>query len=826
MPVLTCEHLLAELKRAPLLTAAQLARVEEAVRQGAHPPNAVVQHLVAKGWLTAFQGEALLSGRPASALSIGPYLLLDRLGEGGMGAVFKARHRRLDRVDAVKVIRADKVASKVIARRFLREIRLTSTLAHPHVVRAIDAGHAGRQLYLATEFVKGEDLGSTVRRHGPLSVADACLVMYQTALALQHVHEHGLVHRDVKPSNLMREESTRAVKLLDLGLSGFHRPTDGGSFEGTLTADGVMLGTPDFMAPEQAQNPHRVDIRADLYGLGCTCYFLLTGRPPYLGSSVDKLIAHATAPIPPLNLPGGPAPAALAAVVGRLMAKRPEDRYPTPNALIEALLTLRPGQSPPSAETSSYATDTLVCPAIDEWQSEFDQLVSQDRSYSSPPALSGHRKTLPVRSRWGLIALAFAAAVCVATVAAVVGSSRGRVAPVDSAQHATHAPAEEAPADELRALRTALNTQGEDRDRLRSRVLEFRARHPGTPLAAAAAGILRKLPSPPDRLAPPPDPRTRTPLVKVCDSGAPVVGLGFIPADSKLFVLRQGAAAEEWDVLTGKETGRLKGLSVADRDSVSMAQDGTLVALGESGGKLLIVRGSDGFGQVRPVSLGTGLEVRVVGACPDGKTAVVGFTSPDERLGRVDLESGRLLGRVEHRSVGVRSVVVSPDGGSCLVTGDDDVVRVFSTSTGEQAAAFEPVAGLHTPQTAVFGPESQRLYVSGIETGVGRFSTGSRGAALRYEVPARSRRAVNWLNPWRIRLQFVPPSCLAVSADEAAVAVGARTGEVQLFAAASGKPTHGFLLPGSVCALAFSTSGRALAVALDGGAVYLIPIKG
>jgi serine/threonine protein kinase len=418
MTILTPESLLTDLKVVPLLTPEQLARVEAAARRGTYPTERMVLRLIEKGWLTPYQGDTLLAGR-ATSLRFGPYILLDRLGEGGMGVVFKARHQRLGRVDALKVIRADKVASKVVARRFLREIRLTSSLEHPNIVRAIDAGQVGRQFYLATEFVQGEDLFCVVMRSGPLSLADACLAVYQVTLALQHIHERGLVHRDIKPSNLMRENATRAVKLLDLGLTGFHRDPDPGSQPGILTSDGVLLGTPDFMAPEQARTPHDVDIRADLYALGGTLFFLLTGRVPYPGSSVDKLLAHASAPVPELHLVTGPAPPAVSAIIARLMAKRPEDRYQTPREVTDALLALRPGETPTSIEVASDElsfSDTPPPPA-DEWRSEFDQLLALDGSNLHPVVrpTTPHNGSDPVLM-WVFILVTSALTITIATL--------------------------------------------------------------------------------------------------------------------------------------------------------------------------------------------------------------------------------------------------------------------------------------------------------------------------------------------------------------------------------------------------------------------------
>ncbi len=376
MAAQTSHTLLAELRRLKLLTDEAAARVSAA---RAARVDQLARLLVEAG-LTRFQARIALSGQ-ASRLVFGPYILLDKIGEGGMGVVYKVRHARLGRIDALKVLRTDKVGSKTVAKRFLREIQLTSSLEHPHIVRAYDAGTVGKQLYLATEFVNGTDLATHVQTRGPLSVADACLVVYQTALALRQVHEKGLVHRDLKPSNLIRDHATRAVKLLDLGLSGFSRTVADPGTGLTLTRDGVLLGTPDFMAPEQVQNPHAVDIRADLYSLGCTFYFLLTGKPPYSGTPVEKMYYHGFAPPPILALPQGLVPpAGLSEILSRLMAKRPEDRYQTPQALMEALLALRPGSASHSG-TMTHSVTVATPPPLEELPSgQFEHLLSHHGS--------------------------------------------------------------------------------------------------------------------------------------------------------------------------------------------------------------------------------------------------------------------------------------------------------------------------------------------------------------------------------------------------------------------------------------------------------------
>jgi formylglycine-generating enzyme required for sulfatase activity len=248
---------------------------------------------------------------------VGPYLLLAKLGEGGMGAVYRARHERLGKVFALKVLppgRRDPARET----RFEREMRAVGRLEHPHIVRATDAGEDRGVPFLAMELIDGIDLSRLVRRRGPLRPAEACEAIRQAALALAHAHDRGLIHRDVKPSNLLLTSDGK-VMLLDLGLAlaagdpveplGGARgeaPTEVGHV--TLTETGMAVGTRDYMAPEQATAPHAVDARADVYGLGATLHFLLTGRPPR-----DP----------------APRPVGLAALLDRMLAPDPADRFQT-----------------------------------------------------------------------------------------------------------------------------------------------------------------------------------------------------------------------------------------------------------------------------------------------------------------------------------------------------------------------------------------------------------------------------------------------------------------------------------------------------------------
>lgn len=267
---------------------------------------------------------------------LGPYVLLRRVGEGVTGRVFEARHRLMDRVAAVKVLRKKWLAYPTLVSRFRREIRAAAQLDHPNLVGVYDAGRGAGTYFLVMEYVRGIDLFQLVQRCGPLSFAQACDYVAQAALGLQHLHEHGYVHRDVKPSHLLVTPAG-VVKLIDLSIT---RPkaAAGDAPSAPLTETGVFLGTPDFTAPEQTQDARRAGPRADLYSLGATLYYLLTGQVPFPGGTPgEKLSRHRLEKPLPLQGLRPDVPPSLAAVVYHLMAKRPEDRYQTPAELVAAL---------------------------------------------------------------------------------------------------------------------------------------------------------------------------------------------------------------------------------------------------------------------------------------------------------------------------------------------------------------------------------------------------------------------------------------------------------------------------------------------------------
>jgi WD40 repeat protein len=271
---------------------------------------------------------------PAGLADHPRYEVLGALGSGGMGAVYRARHRLMDRVVALKVIGGRLTASPAAVERFRREVQAAARLKHANIVAAYDADEAGGTHFLVMELVEGVSLARLVETDGPLSVREACICARQAALGLQHAYEKGMVHRDIKPHNLMRTPDGW-IKILDFGLA---RLVSESLAAGALTREGAVLGTPDYLAPEQAHDAHSADVRADVYGLGCTLYFLLTGQPPFPGDSLmQKLTAHLHATPWPLHEIRPDVPVALSHVVARMLAKRPEDRYQTPAEVAAAL---------------------------------------------------------------------------------------------------------------------------------------------------------------------------------------------------------------------------------------------------------------------------------------------------------------------------------------------------------------------------------------------------------------------------------------------------------------------------------------------------------
>jgi serine/threonine-protein kinase len=337
-------ELLRELGALGLLSPGQARQVADSPNP-CDDPAECARRLVEAGLLTALQARQVLAGKGRKLL-VGPYVLLEEIGRGGMATVYRAEHRLMKRVVALKVAshKSSRHHRSTIRTRFRREVEATGRLHHPNIAAAYDAGQSRGRWYLAMEYVSGTDLERMVHNGGSLSVALACEVVRQAAEALRYIHERGLIHHDIKPSNLMLAAPGVSVKLLDLGLA---RRTDRSS-----GGDDEPCGTPDYLAPECANDPRRADSRSDLYSLGCTFYFLLTGQVPYPGGSwSEKLLRHHLDSPAPVRELRPEVPEDIARIVERMMARDPAQRCPTASAVLASLAAVGTG-----ATTREHAT--------------------------------------------------------------------------------------------------------------------------------------------------------------------------------------------------------------------------------------------------------------------------------------------------------------------------------------------------------------------------------------------------------------------------------------------------------------------------------------
>ena len=305
------------------------------------PPTVklLATELVRRGGLTKYQAGRIAAGR-STGLVLGKYVIQDKIGEGGMGEVFVAEHRRMKRPVVVKVLPESATTSDDSILRFQREVEAAARLSHPNIVTAFDADEEDGVHFLVMEYVDGEPLGELADRKGPLAIDLVLSCILQAALGLEYAHKTGIIHRDIKPNNLLIDR-TGAVKILDMGLARF----DDGLGTPTLPEDGLtqqnqILGTVEYMSPEQVDDSTNADPRSDLYSLGCTLYRLLVGEPPYQGETLVKtLLAHRTKPIPSIRAARDDAPDWLDRVLRRMLAKSPGDRYQSMTDLILELET-------------------------------------------------------------------------------------------------------------------------------------------------------------------------------------------------------------------------------------------------------------------------------------------------------------------------------------------------------------------------------------------------------------------------------------------------------------------------------------------------------
>ncbi|QEG24382.1 serine/threonine protein kinase [Mariniblastus fucicola] len=322
-------------------------------------------HLIESGVITSWHAEKLLAGK-YKGFFLDKYKLLGHLGTGGMSSVYLAESKNTRQKRAIKVLPKKKVSDKSYLDRFYREGKAAASLDHPNIVRVYDINNSGDTHYMVMEYVQGADLYETVRDNGPMPIDDAVDAIIQSAEGLLHAHEKEMVHRDVKPANLLRTESG-SIKILDLGLALFN--TEGEESLTVLYNEKVM-GTADYLSPEQAVNSHEVDHRADIYSLGCTLYFLLTGRPPFdKGTLAQRIAMHQTKEPDSILESREDCPQGLVDICTKMMRKNPDDRFADCNEVMLALRQFRDSPDtfkldlpPPTPvarqESASKETDT------------------------------------------------------------------------------------------------------------------------------------------------------------------------------------------------------------------------------------------------------------------------------------------------------------------------------------------------------------------------------------------------------------------------------------------------------------------------------------
>jgi serine/threonine protein kinase len=406
------DHFLQVLQRSGLVERSRLDALLEAQKSAPTDAGSLAALLVRDGILTSFQARQLLAGKSQGFTILGKYKILDILGTGGMGKVYLCEHMMLRRLVAVKVLPQTKTASPTAVERFYREARAVAALDHPNIVRCFDVDRDGAVHFMVMEYVDGVGLDNLVQHHGPLSAPRMAHYIRQAALGLQHAHEAGWVHRDIKPGNILLDRSG-VVKLLDLGLARLF--ADVGDNLTQQHNERAVLGTADYIAPEQAVSSHEVDIRADIYSLGCTAYFLVAGRAPFReGTIAQKLIWHQVREPESLSHLKPETPAELVAVVQRMLAKDPGQRFQTPADVVAALEPWTTTPIPPPSDAEMPRADASSFSAVsdhsvidsDLWISPTAPPASQVSRWRSDPSgtgqtLSGRRAPTPTPSSEG-----------------------------------------------------------------------------------------------------------------------------------------------------------------------------------------------------------------------------------------------------------------------------------------------------------------------------------------------------------------------------------------------------------------------------------------
>ncbi|MCI0378603.1 MAG: serine/threonine protein kinase [Gemmataceae bacterium] len=728
MAVLTQAVLVERLCRSKLLEPDQVRELH-ALEPAFKEPRQLAQEVIRRDWLTAYQINQIAQGK-SNDLIVGDYLILERLGEGGMGQVFKARQlKNLQRTVALKVVRKDYVNNPRVIKRFQREINANGLLSHPNIVHAYDADEINGTLYIAMEFVEGIDLSRLVKKEGPLQVLQACDYIRQAALGLQHAHERGMVHRDIKPANLLVTRPTDKrnsgllprphsvplpygrgsdgprpsnaasnveypwgiVKILDMGLARWSDPDTGQSVT-HLTQMGTVMGTPDYIAPEQASNSRTSDIRADLYSLGCTLYFLLSGQPPFPeGGLLEKLLQHQQDEPKPVeqvrraslqaigsnfgNFGQWRVPGEVCAVLAKLLAKYPKDRVQTPAELAEALaqmperLTNAPVALSPDG-TWAKSTPALI-PQTATLALEPNPLAVQSEHEAIVAITPKSARKTPWRwqRRWVAAAIVGGALFAAFVLAQLGKRDRPLAGPpsgTDVKSVLQTEPPEEAQWKKL--LHKAQQKRPADLDELRQELVRFRAEYFHGTHAQDVPALLASLPSAFDAMQ-----RDKIDRNQWFDwQPKEVVGV-----------------LGEWRWLkTGKNEARYM-------HSLAVSPDGRWVVSGSPDG---MIRAWDVATGSEHKTFAHSRQVFRVAFSPDGRTFATASYDGTSKL--FDVRTRTLMYTLDKadREVDkdrlrmITSVAFSPDGTLLATAGFDGVVRLWDPMSGQEKK-FPTLAG-------------------------------------------------------------------------------------------------------------------------------------
>jgi serine/threonine protein kinase len=411
------EKIISSLTECGLMSTAEVEKFIESLPAESRPTTGkeLAESLYRRKKLTKFQVQAVYQGK-TRGLVMGNYVVLDRLGKGGMGQVYKARHRVMERVVAIKVLPSEATKSEEAVKRFQREVKAMARLSHRNIVTSHDADEHKGMHFLVMEYVEGKDLALLVKERGPLSLRQAVECVLQAARGLDYAHQQGIVHRDVKPQNIILDHAG-TIKILDMGLARIRVDMENETFASlaSLTQTGQVMGTVDYMSPEQAIETRLADARSDIYSLGATLYYLLCGTPPYPGDTVAKrLMAHRLSPIPSLREGRPEIPETLDRLFQSLLAKHPSNRPSTMHDVAKALDAEFDRIAPEAPLSSVFRSDAAQTESTEESPLSFlTALTDTTRSLpgiSTRASIRSSRWEWPWGRRWSSAQIGLAAA--------------------------------------------------------------------------------------------------------------------------------------------------------------------------------------------------------------------------------------------------------------------------------------------------------------------------------------------------------------------------------------------------------------------------------